>query len=103
MKVCESWPWSAGFEISNLHRRTNLNEMMRLQGMSPSSFLQAVSNAKLGEQVGNSMSINILDRLFVKVLNGTGLAHGLVDPWTNGSALEELSSGSKRRRLAFVA
>lgn len=57
-----------GHWISNRGRYTNCNEMMRLQGMRPDNFVQAVSPYQLGCQIGNAMSVNVLERLFVRLL-----------------------------------
>ena len=56
---------------------------MRLQGMTPEAFKVAVSQAQLGKQIGNAMSCNVLERLFVRLLPAAGLAPAgsLVDRW----------------------
>jgi hypothetical protein len=61
----------------------NLTEMLRLQGMRPTNFTQVVSDAQLGRQLGNSMSVNVLERLFARLLPAAGLvpADSLVDMW----------------------
>jgi site-specific DNA-cytosine methylase len=54
-------------------------EMMRLQGMNPISFNLVVSLSQLGQQIGNSMSLNVLERLFVRLLPAADLSEKLVD------------------------
>uniref|UniRef100_A0A6U6NTH1 DNA (cytosine-5-)-methyltransferase n=1 Tax=Zooxanthella nutricula TaxID=1333877 RepID=A0A6U6NTH1_9DINO len=64
-----------GHWISNRGRRMNKVEMMRLQGMpTPSEgFKVAVTEVQLGKQIGNAMSCNVLERLFVSLLPAVGL------------------------------
>merc|ERR1719356_2074307 len=57
-------------------------EMFRLQGMDMTKFNQVVSDGELGKQIGNAMSVNILERLFVRLLPAAGLVKGkLTDRW----------------------
>merc|ERR1719421_1318591 len=65
--------------------------MMRLQGMNPTTFKLAVSQAQIGRQLGNTMSVNVLERLFVRLLPAAGLARKVPDRWENGEAAKELS------------
>ena len=62
--------------------------IMRLQGMNPSKFHLAVSYGQLGKQLGNAMSINVLERIFVQLLPAAGLAQvgSLQDRWVDGTA-----------------
>ena len=46
-----------GHWITNLDRRFSKTEMFRLQGMDPTRFVQKVSDAALGQQIGNAMSV----------------------------------------------
>lgn len=82
----------SGHWVTNRGRRLNLAEMLRLQGMRPDTFIQAVSNAQLGKQIGNAMSVNVLERLLVQLLPAAGLcpASKLTDRWANGTALRQL-------------
>ena len=56
---------------------------MRLQGMDPKNFVVAVSGTQLGNQLGNTMSVNVIERLLGRVLPAVGLVkHGsLIDRW----------------------
>jgi len=78
--------------------------MMRLQGMTPEGFKVAVSEAQFGKQIGNAMSCNVLERLFVRILPAAGLVrHGaLRDRWQHGKPPATLVGGVKRR-AAFAA
>ena len=60
----------------------NVREQLRLQGMSADMPI-AVSAEAMGRMLGNTMSQNILERLFVHVLPLVGLAEPgvLVDRW----------------------
>ena len=81
-----------GHWVTNRGRRLFKAEMMRLQGMSPLGFRVAVPDRELGKQLGNAMSVNVLERVFVRALPAAGLAcsGALADRWENGTALTEL-------------
>lgn len=73
-----------GHWITNRGRRMTKPEMMRLQGMKPENFKLAVSENQWGSQIGNSMSVNILERIFVRLLPSVGLVpegKRLTDRW----------------------
>ena len=66
---------------------------MRLQGMDAARFkLGETSDFCLGAMLGNSMSINVLSRLFLRVLEAAQVIPlGLVeDTWETGAAFERL-------------
>ena len=46
----------------------SINEMMRLQGILPDDIKVAVSDVELGKQIGNAMSVNVVERLLPYVL-----------------------------------
>jgi len=105
-----------GHWVTNRGRRTSKEEMMRLQGMNPSKFKVAVSEAQLGKQLGNTMSVNVLERLLCKVLPAAKLVRHdvLTDRWANGSAVRQLNNtrskgfaevldqGSRKRKAMTV-
>ena len=72
-----------GHWITSRGRRIRLEEMMRLQGMGPTQFIKAASDAQLRAQLGNTMSVNVIERILMRVLPAAGLVrHGiLVDRW----------------------
>jgi DNA (cytosine-5)-methyltransferase 1 len=63
-----------GHWITNRRRRMNKAEMFRLQGMNPSKFVSVVSDQDLGQQIGNAMSVNVIERILVRALIAAGLA-----------------------------
>lgn len=87
---CMTCSRAAGHWVTNRGRRMSKNEMLRLQGMKTpeEGFVVAVSDAQLGKQIGNAMSCNVLERLFVKLLPAAGLVpHSrLIDRWEESSA-----------------
>mmetsp|Transcript_56204 Transcript_56204/g.174295 ORF Transcript_56204/g.174295 Transcript_56204/m.174295 type:complete len:372 (-) Transcript_56204:113-1228(-) len=99
---CLTCSRGAGHWITNRGRRLTKDEMLRLQGMNPATFKKAVSDTQLGKQIGNAMSVNVLERLFVRALPAAGLAaHGsLVDRWQGGKPPAALTSQSRKRRAA---
>ncbi|CAJ1353372.1 unnamed protein product [Effrenium voratum] len=70
---CMTKSRAAGYWISSRARRMSLEEMLRCQGMEPGCFKQVVSDRAIGAQIGNAMSQNILERLFLKLLPLAGL------------------------------
>ena len=60
--------------------------------MNPAHFTVAVPDAQLGKQLGNAMSVNVLERVFVNALPAAGLINQsyLVDRWKSGDALVAL-------------
>eukprot|EP00437_Effrenium_voratum_P033962 CAMPEP_0181476626 /NCGR_PEP_ID=MMETSP1110-20121109/41802_1 /TAXON_ID=174948 /ORGANISM="Symbiodinium sp., Strain CCMP421" /LENGTH=388 /DNA_ID=CAMNT_0023601911 /DNA_START=53 /DNA_END=1219 /DNA_ORIENTATION=+ len=80
---CMTKSRASGYWVSSRGRRMTLEEMLRCQGMER-SFEQVVSDRALGAQIGNAMSQNILERLFVKLLPLAGLVSpdkALKDRW----------------------
>jgi hypothetical protein len=64
--------------------------MFRLQGMDPTKFKVVVNNTKLGQLIGNSMSVNVVERILIRALEAAGLADNLKDRWATGRASEKL-------------
>merc|ERR1711972_355450 len=95
---CITCSRGAGHWVTNRGRRLTKAEMMRLQGMNPTEFTVAVSESQLGKQLGNTMSVNVLERLFVRLLPAARLVkHGeLRDRWANGQAVKQLSCTRSR-------
>mmetsp|Transcript_40148 Transcript_40148/g.86086 ORF Transcript_40148/g.86086 Transcript_40148/m.86086 type:complete len:396 (-) Transcript_40148:236-1423(-) len=79
-----------GHWVSTWGRRLNKMEMMRLQGMNPARFNLAVSLNQLGTQVGNSMAVNVIERVLCRALPAAGLTGRLVDRWASGAGVQDL-------------
>jgi len=82
-----------GHWVTSRGRRLRKTEMMRLQGMDPTIFKVVVSETQLGKQLGNTMSVNVLERLFCRLLPAVGLTASrsqLPDRWENGEAVRVL-------------
>jgi DNA (cytosine-5)-methyltransferase 1 len=60
--TAESSIWCVPF-----HRRANVKEYLRLQGF-PSNFKRVVSDTKMKKQIGNSMSVCVLEALLKELL-----------------------------------
>lgn len=54
-----------------MHRKANIKELLNLQGF-PVNFKQVVSKSQLIKQIGNSMSINVLECLFITCFETLG-------------------------------
>ena len=76
-------------------------EMMRLQGMDPESFKVVVSDCQWGYQIGNAMSCNVLERIFVRLLPAAGLhpAALLRDRWEPAEQAPATPPARKRAAL----
>ena len=83
-----------GHWITSRNRRMTISEMFRLQGMDPSKFTASIPESTLGQQIGNAMSVNVVERIIVQVLKATNLMPGatLSDRWKEGKAFEDLSA-----------
>ena len=66
--------------------------MFRLQGMDPTKFKVVVSDTKLGQLIGNSMSVNVVERILTRALEAAGLAEDLQDRWETGQASRKLQA-----------
>merc|ERR1711920_1104939 len=79
--------------------KTALRTLKR-EGSDPTreAFAVEVSETQLGKQLGNTMSVNVLERLLVRVLPAAGLVkHGVLsDRWENGDAVKQLSCTRNR-------
>ena len=71
----------------------NKEEMFRLQGMDPTKFKVTVSEKELGQQLGNAMSVNVIERVLVRALIAASLASSecLHDEWASGKRMKALS------------
>ena len=78
--------------ISNRGRLLNAHERCRLQGMNPNDFKQVVPDAQWRKQLGNAMSVNVLERLLARLLPAVGLTGALPDRWASGTAVAELEA-----------
>ena len=78
--------------ISNRGRLLNARERCRLQGMNPDDFKQVVSDAQWRKQLGNAMSVNVVERLLARLLPAVGLTGALPDRWASGTAVAELEA-----------
>ena len=50
------------------HRKANIKELLALQGF-PTDFIRAVSERRLKRQIGNSMSVNVLEAIMKQIYN----------------------------------
>ncbi len=88
--------------VTSKNRRFTIPEMMRLQGMNPSKFYVDVTKRDLGEQIGNAVSVNVIERVLLRALQALHMiANSVVDRWKSGEALQEirLTKGKFMKRL----
>ena len=72
-------------------------EQMRFQGIDPSSFKKDVSEPELQKQIGNAMSLCVIERLLNKVIAAAGfLNQERPDRWENGEAIKELEESKDK-------
>ena len=76
------------------------NEMMRLQGLSPTKFVVATPEGHLGKQIGNAMSVNVIVRILVRALKAGNLTkisalkgkRSTQDRWECGLGFQEIQT-----------
>ena len=88
-----------GHWLTKQNRRMTIHEMFRLQGMDHSTFHRTGTSKNMGEQIGNSMSVNVLERLFYQIFQSVNFSKALTttktpiqDSWQNGTAITRLCS-----------
>ena len=85
-----------GHWLTTKNRRMTINEMLRLQGMEPATFKSAVPEIEVGRQIGNAMSVNVVERLLLSILKHIGcVSSSTEDRWESGSAQQVLSKSCK--------
>ena len=63
-----------GHWVSSRGRRQTINERLRLMGMNPNWINHDVlSSNQFGMLIGNSMSVNVLERIILRVLSSIDL------------------------------
>ena len=70
---CIATSRNRGHWLIHKNRRMNVKEMMRLHGIDPDNFNQVVSDSVMGQQLGNAMSVNVVERIIVNSLGAAGL------------------------------
>ena len=90
-----------GHWLLHRNRRMNISEMLRLQGINPAKFKVDVSECILGQQIGNAMSVNVIERILNRSLQAAGLTRKgclkdspdvTLDRWANGFGFKEIRS-----------
>ena len=82
-----------GHWITNRGRRMKINEMYRLQGMDPRRFKKIHEDTEVGRQLGNAMSVNVIERILIQILKIIPLHHtktSFTDRWQTGEAIRKL-------------
>ena len=76
------------------NRRITTGEMLKLQGISPGDISVVVPGTEMGKQIGNAMSLNVVERVMRNALIAAGLieAEDYQNRWRNGIALHELTA-----------
>ena len=68
-------------------------EMIRSQGVLPHEFKRVVSWPELGNQIGNSMSQNVIERILYSLLPASGFLNNLKpDRWETGEVVKALKA-----------
>eukprot|EP00445_Apocalathium_hangoei_P069137 CAMPEP_0204138222 /NCGR_PEP_ID=MMETSP0361-20130328/17855_1 /ASSEMBLY_ACC=CAM_ASM_000343 /TAXON_ID=268821 /ORGANISM="Scrippsiella Hangoei, Strain SHTV-5" /LENGTH=206 /DNA_ID=CAMNT_0051092003 /DNA_START=39 /DNA_END=656 /DNA_ORIENTATION=- len=104
---CLTCSRAQGHWVTNRGRRLTKLEQMRLQSIrTPAEgFKVVVSDFQLGRQIGNAMSVNILERLLVRILPAAGLAlaGSLKDRWAHPASSASSASSSSSSSLVASA
>ena len=82
MSCCMTRSRWQGHWVTSRGRRFTLIEQQRLQGI-PDDFLVFITEAAFARHLGNSMSVNVLERVLVSLLPAAGLweSESLHDRW----------------------
>ena len=74
---------AAGFYMPARGRRMTLAERFRFQGipLRVLQYRQGLSDRQLGMMVGKALSLNVLERLLVRILRACGLRKPVKDRW----------------------
>jgi len=102
--MCMTKSRASGFWVTSRGRRMNLDEMLRCQGMER-SFKQVVSDRAIGAQIGNAMSQNVIERLFVSLLPAAGLVQKdfpLRDRWAAAAKGVKAPAAASKRTAATL-
>ena len=70
---CSTRSRNKGHWLLQKNRRTSIREMMRLQGIDPDEFKQVVPDSVIRQQIGNAMSVNVVERIRANALRAAGL------------------------------
>lgn len=63
---CSTIATGSNFWYKPTNRKASIKELLSLQGF-PRKFKQVVSNTQMIKQIGNSMSVNVLEKLFIQI------------------------------------
>jgi DNA (cytosine-5)-methyltransferase 1 len=85
LSPCITKARSNGHWLTCMGRRMSLQEALRLQGFDD-CFESSVSDRQLRIMLGNSMSLNVLERIFCSLLPAAGLSGPLPDPLIGNAA-----------------
>ena len=85
------------------NRRMTTGEMLKLQGISPGDVTVVVPGTEMGKQIGNAMSLDVVERVMRNALIAAGLINGedFPDRWRSGMALRELTGKEPVARNAL--
>ena len=83
---------STGHWVTSLHRKMNVDEMCRFQGIQPGSIDFGLSDREKGQLIGNAMSVNVIERILKRALEASGLVPQgtTTDRWKDGSAVQTM-------------
>ena len=87
---------AGGHWITTRWRLMSIPEMLRLQGLSPALNCAGITDRQMGCMIGNAMSVNVLERLLVRLLPAVGLVSRacLRDRWARLDAMSGLPLNS---------
>ena len=79
--MARSMAGAGGHWVSSRSRLITVEDV--LQGMPPDVRREGISNHQMGLMIGNTMSVNVLERLLARLLPGVGLVPpgSLHDRW----------------------
>ena len=78
---------NGGHWVTSRGRRMYQDEMQTIMGITPGRLSSdGVSDRQFQHMLGNAMAVNVLERIFVRLLPAVGLVHSsaLIDRWGTG-------------------
>ncbi len=107
VSLCLTASRAAGHWITNRGRRMQSSEMLKLQGVCPADFKHVTTDRELRVMLGNTMSVNVVERILVRVLWAAQLvSEPLPDHWESGLGLKRVlapravATPSRKRALS---
>ena len=89
--------------ITNRGRHMHVQERARLQGYHLHELRGSCTELQLRQMLGDTISLNVLERILSRLLHSMGLTGYLPDRWADGTRIRELVDGKAADDAAAAA